>query len=59
MNIEKFSDEELLAAYQQVLQARPQLPHYRRARLALIDEMEARGRKQDALAALARRAKHD
>ena len=49
MNISEFSDEELRAAYNHVLQARPQLPHYRRARLELLDEMERRGEQQDAL----------
>jgi hypothetical protein len=49
MNIKNFTDEDLRAAYNQLMQAKPQLPHYRRARLALIDEMERRGEAQDAI----------
>jgi hypothetical protein len=42
-SLNHLKDEELLAAYQEILKATPQLPHYRRARLAILDILEARG----------------
>ena len=45
--IATFTDEELLAAYRNILQAQPQEPHYRRARLAILELLEARGRALD------------
>ena len=50
-SLDHLKDEELLTAYQEILRAKPQLPHFRRARLAILDLLEARGREADALVA--------
>ena len=42
-SLDHLKDEELLTAYQEILKAKPQLPHFRRARLAILDLLEARG----------------
>lgn len=57
MNLKDFSDDELNAAYRQILLAKPQLPHYRRARLVIWDLLEERGRQQDAIVAQIRAAR--
>ena len=49
--INQFTDEQLLSAYNNLLKAKPQLPHLRRARLCILDLLEARGRARDAFVA--------
>ena len=41
-DLNKLDDEQLAAAYQEILHAKPQLPHYRRARMAILDLIEFR-----------------
>ena len=54
MNIEeamkglaKFPTEQLYTAYKRLKAKQPQLPEYRRAALAVLEEIEARGRAED------------
>jgi len=55
--IRSFKDQELQWAYDEMVRKKPQLPEYRRARLAILDLLEERGEAQDKLAADARAAK--
>ena len=43
----KFTTEQLHAGYRQILEAKPQLEHYRAARVAILEEIEKRGRAVD------------
>ena len=45
------SDEQLIAAYKEILATEPQLPIYRRTRMVILDLLEERGRAQDRLVA--------
>jgi len=46
--IRAFKDQELQWAYDELVRKQPQLPEYRRARLAILDLLEERGRERDA-----------
>lgn len=50
-SLDHFTDEQLVASYKSILAAKPHLPHFRRARLVILDLLEARGREADALVA--------
>ena len=42
-SLAKFTTEQLHAAYKNINAKRPQEPHYKRAALAILEEIEARG----------------
>jgi len=49
--------EQLNAMYKQILNAQPQQPHFRAARMAILDEIEQRGRAVDEYVAKLRAAR--